>query len=754
MMARVAARLELADPGFARTRHGARTACATVLSGLTLAVVTSVFGVAEPLRITLFGAGACFFGALLVTDSQRSDRAHTFGWAAVVSGAAIVVTVELSRTAVWAAVAFLVLQMFLSYALRPWSLRAGNVAVIGALITFLTGAGHITSDRIGWFVLASTVGFAWVTVSEYVILPDDPVRTLKRSVDVFCRSTGDAVAGVVDEMTATSDGSAPDRAAKALRRRLDRVMRCRTAIESQVSDALLPGFGQHDVEQLRVALYCAERGVEEVVNQTTDPRWISTLPDDIAGSIASTLQTLANGLRDTVDAQSQDAVTRELEFLRDNLHDATTTAPRADDAPLRPPGAALAALTTVGGALLVAQSISQATALVRVLPRPPSTDEPASAAAAQTTPDAPPSVRTLTPTLALGIQAAVAAVLAGLVAKSLGNEQSLLVAWIAYVIIAGSAEASTRRAWLWLAATVLGATAGVAIAASVPDNIVWTVVVVTIGVFFTIASAPVSYPAMVFWMSIALVPLFSAEGRYLDLIWDKSVAALIGGCVAVGVAFTVVPIRLSRDFRPAVLQYLDALDAALESQQPDEGDSRATAGAALDRAHSALDFMIASARTNTHFFPQPGSPLTEEGVRIDAVHEAFLRLTPLLTDSSRRLHGWTDQRVEMGIRRLRDDVEVAKAAARGDEAAANTSAGNDTRLQAADFPWPANNLHTRLAEFALYLRATPDARRRLRPVDAGAHRHERYGRADTDREVRRDVAVPRWRWGWRRWGRW
>ena len=482
---------------------------------------------------------------------------------------AIIATVELSRIAVWAAVAFLILQMFLSYALRPWSLRAGDLAVIGALITFLAGAGRITSDRIGWFVLASTTGFAWVAVSEFVILPDHPVRTLKRSVDVFCRSVGDAVANVVAALISTCDGNAPARAAKSLRRSLDRVMRCRTAIESQVSVDLLSGFGPHDVEQLRVALYCAERGVEEVVNQTNDPRWIATLPDDIAESITSALQTLANALRDNIDAQSLDAVTRELESLRDRLHDATTT---------------LAALTTVGGAQLVAQSTSQATVLATALPRPPGTADAASAAAAEATSDAPPVARTLAPTMALAIQAAVAAVLAGLLAKWLGNEQSLLVAWTAYVIIAGSAEASARRAWIWLAATIMGATAGVAIAASIPDGIVWTVVVVTIGVFFTIASAPVSYPAMVFWLSIALVPLFATEGRYLDLIWDKAVAAFIGGCVAAGVAFTVAPIRLSRDFRPAVLQYLDALDAALEAQQPGEEDRRATVGATLDRA--------------------------------------------------------------------------------------------------------------------------------------------------------------------------
>jgi hypothetical protein len=169
-VARVAARLEMVDPGFARIRRGARTACATVLSWATLLAVTSVFGVTEPLRITLFGAGASFFGALLVTDPQRSERVRTLGGASVVSAVAVVVTVELRQTAVWAAAAFLVLQMFLSYALRPWSPRAGNLAVIGALTTYLAGAGHITTDRMGWFVLASTVGYACLAASEYVIL--------------------------------------------------------------------------------------------------------------------------------------------------------------------------------------------------------------------------------------------------------------------------------------------------------------------------------------------------------------------------------------------------------------------------------------------------------------------------------------------------------------------------------------------------------------------------------------------------------
>jgi len=691
-MARVAARLEFFDPGFARTRNGVRTTCATVLSGLTLAVVVSVFGVADQLPVILFGAATCFFGALLITHPHRGERARTFGWASVVAAVAIAVTVELNRTAVWAAASFLVVQMFLSYAVRSWSLRAGNIAVIGALTTFLTGAMHITTDRVWWFVLASTVGFAWIIVSEYLILPDDPVRSLKRSIDVFCRTTGDAVAGATDILTA---GSASDRPTKVLRRRLDRVRRCRTAVDSRLSGALSIGFGPHDLEQLRVALYCTERGTEELVHQADDPRWVDVLPADIAETITSSLRDLADALRGDVDTQSLDSVASEAQRLRDHLfHDATSAVPMANTAPHR--ATALAALTAVGAAQLVAQSTSHATALITASPVPPVVAAPLSGTSTAST-------------MTLAIQAALAAVLAGLIAKSVGNDQSLLVAWTAYVVIGASAEASTRRAWTWLAATVMGATAGVAIAASVPDSMVWTFAVVTVGVFFTIVTAATSYPAMVFWMNIALVPLFATEGLYLDLIRDKAVAAFIGGSVAAVVALTVAPIRLSRDLRPAVLAYLDALDAALAAQRPGNWDQRATAGAALDRAHSTLESMVATALDKTHLFPQAGNPLTEQAVRIGAVHEAFLRLTPTLTDSSRRLHGWTDRQVELNIRRLRDDVQDARVAAGGGLAAA-TSPPGDVRAEPAEALDFGDNLHARLAEFVHLLSGQPRSR--------------------------------------------
>ena len=50
-----------------------------VLAWATMVAVTSAFDVADPLRITLFAAGAAFEGAPLAPDPQHRDRVRTLG---------------------------------------------------------------------------------------------------------------------------------------------------------------------------------------------------------------------------------------------------------------------------------------------------------------------------------------------------------------------------------------------------------------------------------------------------------------------------------------------------------------------------------------------------------------------------------------------------------------------------------------------------------------------------------------------------
>jgi hypothetical protein len=100
--------------------------------------------------------GTSFPTALLITDSQRRDRARTLGWSPVVVALAVVATINLRPIAVWAVAALLVLLMSLSFALRSWSPRAGSSAAIGRTDDPFGQCRPHHQDRTGWFVLALT----------------------------------------------------------------------------------------------------------------------------------------------------------------------------------------------------------------------------------------------------------------------------------------------------------------------------------------------------------------------------------------------------------------------------------------------------------------------------------------------------------------------------------------------------------------------------------------------------------------------
>jgi hypothetical protein len=213
--------------------------------------------------------------------------------------------------------------------------------------------------RIGWFVLALVVGFGWLAVWETVILPDNPLRSLNRSVQAFAQRAADTVAGAVDVLNTARDSTPSDHARKALDRRLQRVRKCRGAIESQFPGAVLRGFSQDGVDKLRVALYSAQKGLEDISEQAEVPDWMRSLPDEIAWSISNTLHALAPALRDDVDEESRDTVARKAQVRRGHVHEALTQATKTGQSPFAPT-ALLAALTLLSGGEVVAQSITQA----------------------------------------------------------------------------------------------------------------------------------------------------------------------------------------------------------------------------------------------------------------------------------------------------------------------------------------------------------------------------------------------------------
>jgi hypothetical protein len=183
--------------------------------------------------------------------------------------------------------------------------------------------------------------------------------------------------------------------------------------------------------------------------------------------------------------------------------------------------------------------------------------------------------------------------------------------------------------------------------------------------------------------------------------------------VAAVVALTVVPIRASREVRPAILEYLAALDTALASHLPGHEHGVATAEARLDSAHAALASTVTSAAVETNVFSLPENVRNAEADRVDAVHDAYQRLTPLLSDASRRLHGWSDEQVAKGMHRLRDVVERAESSARGevtrtpDAAEEVMPVPNAGSLGLSDSLRRAENLYARLTDLAAVLAEAP-----------------------------------------------
>ncbi|WP_163800688.1 FUSC family protein [Mycolicibacterium sediminis] len=624
-----------------RTRRGLRAVCSIVLAWATMFAITVSCAVDEPLRITLFAAGAAFEGALLAPDPQPRDRVRTLCWAVVVSAVAVIASVGLSLFATWAPAALLVALMFCSYALRSASSRVASLALMGAITVYVCGAGHITVGRVGWFVLAAAVGFAWLALWEAVILPDVPLTSLRRSVGAFSRRAGETVANVAGVLDAVRAGRAPD--VDGMHSSVTLARSCRAAVERQLPGVLLRGAAHGDVERLRVELHSALMALEDMARRSAAPEWARALPDEVARPAITALRRLSRALTEGVGDTSCDAGGQ-----------AAAVHSRLDSTVM------LNVQVILHDGDIVARSIADmadsTSDLVDVGPdQAVATRIPTAARGGHR--------RGASPTMTLAVQAVLAAVAAAALALLVGNDQVLVVSWTAFLVIAGSAGLSARRAMVRVPATVAGAVGGVALAASVPNTIGWAVAVVAVGVFFTIVTAPTSYPLMVFWMNIAFVPLFATAGSYLDLVWDKTMAALIGGCVAAVIAFVVMPIRSVLEVRPAVLVYLAALDHVLAEHESGSERDVSAGQAALDVAHGRVVAAAAAAASENNVFARPGTITVLEATCVDAVQDAYLRLAPLLADSVHSLHGRTGEQLAAGLDRLRAAVGTAQAAA-------------------------------------------------------------------------------------------
>ena len=224
--------------------------------------------------------------------------------------------------AAWTAAALLVLLTFSSYALRSWSPRVASLALMGAITVYVTGGGlhHGRSDRMvrlggcGRLRLARRLGI--------LILPDDPLRSLRRSVATISRCAADPMAGFVDGLDTAGDGWRARPRVRRCTQHLDRVNVSR----------------RHRSDRRRGAVVGGQAGPRRPVTGRVAPaerHWRtwwdkSRIPVDgvtarrVAWSVSSTFHALSVALRD--DRRRLQGVRRpHRSVLREHLHDALTS---------------------------------------------------------------------------------------------------------------------------------------------------------------------------------------------------------------------------------------------------------------------------------------------------------------------------------------------------------------------------------------------------------------------------------------------
>ena len=395
---------------------------------------------------------------------------------------------------------------------------------------------------------------------EFVIIPYDPQRSLRRSVAAFYHNVALTVAASRQGLRSTGE---TERYTAKLQRQFKQVHQNRRVIEGLFSATVSPSvWSQNRLNRLQEEMFKSERGLELLIEAAGKlSSQLDQVPDDV-------LQVLTDGL-EKLEAELWNVASGtgmlELSETGDQLRTQLITSLQE-----KPAGEWAATLLRIGVATRqLAQSVAgihtiEITGDAVQIEEPPKI---ASAGLPSQLSNQPGKKRRihLHPTTILGLQAVLATSLAMLAAYLLDFDQPHLVYWTAFVIIAGSTGESLRRMTMRVIGVIAGTLIGVALAVVLPNGTALIAVLVSLCIFMTVYSITISYTWMVFWLNIAmLLVITTLGGSALELVVLRPVSTLLGATIAALVVVFVLPIHVQNRFIAALSEFLRAADGYIE----------------------------------------------------------------------------------------------------------------------------------------------------------------------------------------------
>ncbi|MGL4650543.1 MAG: FUSC family protein, partial [Caldilineaceae bacterium] len=486
---------------------------------------------------------------------------------------------------------------------------------------------------------------------QSVLLPYRPAQLLAAGVRSFAGRAAD-VAEEVAQVLGAAPQSSPA-VADSLRRSRQLAARSRQTIESQFPGVLAPGdWSREQIGRLQLALFTAEQGLGQMVDGASAAASMAEIPPALRDSLLKTLQALARALK-VGDAESLQLLARQNEAL---LAEARATANASSGAHQPVAAASPAWMADAAKLILGIRKVAEAEADVHrlasrarakvaqnIAPLAPSAT-PAASPAAQTPPGAgrdkqPQLVSlggrvSLHPTTVLGLQAVLATGLAMALAAMLNLTNPSWVWWTSFVVIAGSTGETIRKLSMRVLGTVAGVFVGVALAALLPDAVLLHVALLTLLLFLMIYYVPVSYPTMVFFLSVGFVLLVGQMGmETLNLLWSRTMTTVLGSLTAGLVALYILPLHIGDRFRAAAASFLAAVDRytdsyTLVSTGTVGGDSARLVAqfAAVNAGYTTLERTFPSVAYEVFPFAQAQTALADHALHLTSINDQVAKL--------------------------------------------------------------------------------------------------------------------------------
>ena len=287
--------LDAADPGAIRRNHAARAALAALTAWLIVRTVVDWLAGRPLPAVALYAVAMCFIGALVIVDARRAERQVTQLLSIAMVAVGLLLASLLNGNE-WYYRAVLLALMFASYAVRQRGLRPGELVLVLTMSLYFAEGSGVAWGNLAWFLFAAAAGLLSLWLWQFVLLPYDPRRSLRNSVEAFYRRAA-ALVGAVDTGLAAPPPADKASAEKDLTRRLRQVKLSRRVIEEQFPGALAPGgWSKTQLSQLQLALFNTEQGLARLVEGANDPSHLTNLPAEIRTPLGRSLRSLQEAL--------------------------------------------------------------------------------------------------------------------------------------------------------------------------------------------------------------------------------------------------------------------------------------------------------------------------------------------------------------------------------------------------------------------------------------------------------------------------